>query len=211
MAEPSATLPAPGAIEETLARVLARREFAPPPEGVGDELWRWLARQWDSTWSWIRRAFLEGLGDVVGTSWLVELIVVLLVVAAVVLLIRRLRQRLPAGTVFAPAAPPADDATRAARDRLAAAAAAAAAGRHLEAARALYLGVVLWLSACGQVRFDDATTGEEYARALPRDAARGPFRTLLAAFYPLAFGERPATADVYARMRSAASAMGVPE
>ncbi len=211
MAEPSATLPAPGAIEEALARVLARREFAPPPESVGDDLWRWLVRQWSAAWSWLRRVMLEGLGDVVGTSWLVELIVVVLAIAATVLVVRRLRQRPPPSGVVATEAAVPDDATRTARERLAAAAAAADAGRHLEAARALYLGVVLWLAARGQVRFDDATTGEEYARALPRDVARGPFRTLLAAFYPLAFGERPATADVYARMRDAASAMGVPE
>lgn len=211
MAEPSATLPAPGAIEEALGRVLARPEFAPPVDGVADELWRWLARQWETAWSWLRRAFLDGLGEVVATSWLVELVVVVLVVAAVTLLLRRLRHRLPAGTVGDRGTRPVDDATRAARERLAAAAAAATAGRHLEAARALYLGVVLWLAARGQVRFDDATTGEEYARALARDAVRTPFRTLLAAFYPLAFGERPATADVYARMREAASAMGVPE
>jgi hypothetical protein len=211
VSEPSAPLPAPGAIEEALARVLARREFALPQERVGDDLWRWLLRQWEAAWSWLRRVFLEGLGDVVATSWLVELVVVVLAVVGAALLVRRLRRHLPSSAVLAADAPVADDATRAAREHLAAAAAAADAGRWLEAARALYLGVVLWLAARGQVRFDDATTGEEYARALPRDLARGPFRTLLTAFYPLAFGERPATADVYARMRGAASAMGVPD
>jgi hypothetical protein len=109
-----------------------------------------------------------------------------------------------------PPAPEILDATTAARVRLATAASAAADGRFLDAARALYLGVVLWLSAAGQLRFDEAATGEEYARRLPGEAG-GAFRALLATFYPLAFGGRPATTDAYARMRAAASALGVPE
>ncbi len=211
MAEPSGTLPAPADIAAAIDRVLARPEFNPPPETALDRLREWLSGQWDAWYGALRRLLLEGVGDVVMTSWVIETIVIALIVALLVVLARRLprmrRRARPLDGV--PAA--ADDPTAGARAQLVAAATAAAAGRYLDAAHALYLGVVLWLSASGHLRFDDATTGEEYARVLPREGVGGPFRALLATFYPLAFGDRPATTEAYARMRAAATAMGVPE
>jgi hypothetical protein len=211
MAEPSGTLPAPGDIVAALDRVLARPEFNPRPETALDRLRAWLSAQWDEWYRALQRLFFDGVGDVIMTSWVIESIVIALVVVLLVVLARRLPsvKRRAREHDVAPAS--ADDPTGGARAQLAAAATAAAAGRFLEAAHALYLGVVLWLSASGQLRFDDATTGEEYARALPRDGVGGPFRALLATFYPLAFGDRPATTEAYARMRAAATAMGVPE
>lgn len=211
MAEPSGTLPTPGAIQAALDRVLARPEFNPLPDGVLDRLQRWLWREWNGLWNEIRKLLFEGVGNVVTTSWVIEVAVIALLLAAVVVLVRRLRARLP--RTRRPIEPALDvtDPTAAARVQLAAAAAAAAAGRFLEATRALYLGVVLWLDATGRLRFDDAATGEEYARTLPRDGTGAAFRALLATFYPLAFGDRPATTEAYARMRAAATAMGVPE
>jgi hypothetical protein len=211
MAEASGTLPAPGDITAALDRVLARPEFNPPPETALDRLRQWLTEQWNAWWDALRKLLFEGIGDVVTTSWVIETIVIALVVALLVVLVRRLPRRTRRAGDVDVVPPAADDATAGARAQLAAAAAAAAAGRFLEAAHALYLGAVLWLAAAGHLRFDDATTGEEYARALPRAGFGGPFRALLATFYPLAFGDRPATTEAYARMRAAATAMGVPE
>lgn len=211
MTEATGTLPAAGAIAEALDRVLARPEFNPRPESPLDRFREWLTAQWTAWWNALRELLFDGIGSVVTTSWVIEVIVIALVVALLVVLARRLPQRARRTALPVAGAALADDDTAAARAQLAAAATAAAAGRFLDAAHALYLGVVLWLAASGSLRFDDATTGEEYARALPRDGVGAAFRTLLSTFYPLAFGDRPATTDAYARMRAAATAMGVPE
>ncbi len=96
-------------------------------------------------------------------------------------------------------------------DELARAGSLAAAGRYAEAMHALYRGVLLWLDVFGHARYDDGKTGGEYARELRSGELRRTFRSLLSAFYPVAFGGRGATSGSWDRMRSAASALGVPE
>jgi hypothetical protein len=136
---------------------------------------------------------------------------VALTVLLVVATVRQLRRR---GVASARAARAPGDAGASAPDaalpHLRAAGAAAEAGDFLAAAHALYAGVVLWLDAAHALRWDESTTGAEYARALAGGPHEPPFRALLAAFDPVAWGARPDVAGAYARMRTAATTMGVP-
>ena len=54
--------------------------------------------------------------------------------------------------------------------------------------RVLYHGVLLWLDESGQARYEDDKTGGEYADEIRGRELRPSFRSLLRAFYPVAYG-----------------------
>ena len=60
------------------------------------------------------------------------------------------------------------------------------------------------------MRFDESKTGGDYARELSGSPHRSPFRRLLSAFYPVAFGGRTASAGAWETMRASATELGVP-
>ena len=67
----------------------------------------------------------------------------------------------------------------------------------------LYLASLRSLDEQGQVRYAEAKTGGDYLVELSGEARRA-WRRLLASFYPVAFGGRPAAEDGWRAMRAAA-------
>ena len=203
-------LPSAADVGAAIDRVFARPEFRPPEKGVVERLREWVGER--------LRDFFGGVWSHIGPSianrWVGWFVLIALGAVFFFLLIRLLRSIVRSSDAVHRSSivgPDASERTRlAAEPQLRAAGEHAAAGRFLEAVHALYLGAVLWLDEEGHARFEQSKTGEEYSREVGAKGLSSPFRSLLRAFYPVAFGGRLAARDTYERMRSAASEMGVP-
>ena len=203
-----AELPAAAEVAEALARVYARPELAPRPPGRLDPLWEAIRGFW-------RRVgeLLGGLGDLrADTPWLYWTILVLLAAAGASIVVYFLYQVLSRLGEAAPRSrgEPGEAPVRGARARTAAgwedlAARLAAAGRHREAALALYQGVLLRLEAAGALRYDPAKTPGDYRRETRPHPRGGALAAFLRGFEPVAFGGRTIGAEGFERLRSAAA------
>ena len=158
---------------------------------------------------WIDRE-LKYDGFALRAHWILAVLVTVLVLILGYIVWNLLSQRNPEGFMKSTAAPETSYFLDP-KPHLASASQLASEGKFLEAAHELYQGVVLWLDGLGRARYEEHKTGFEYARELRGSDLHSPYRSLLEAFYPVAFGGRPAHRDAYRRMRSLASEMGVPE
>ena len=198
-------------VRRAVEDALARPEFE---YDDGDGLFERLAELRDQFLDWLGDLFGGFAGSAAGEvfGWLVLIALVVTTLAVVILTLLRLQGT---GRSSKRGARPvaADEATTESllpdRD-LARARELAAAGRFEEAMHALYRGVLLWLDRGGHARFEEDKTGGEVARELQGDKRSG-FRVLLSVFYPVAFGGRAPSDRSWARMRTAASELGVPE
>lgn len=202
-------LPAAAAISSAVERVLSRPEFLPPGRTLLQRLWDWIG----DTIHQLLDQVLDLLNDVLERPMVSQVVLIVLTVILIALLLHliwtilALKEPLKRGDAAPKAAPVT---TLSPQPHLSEAAELAAAGRYLEASRALYLGVILWLDGTGRTRYQESKTGREYARELSGSPLVPPFRKLLGAFYPVAYGGRPAERESFEAMRSAADSMGVP-
>lgn len=200
--------PTLGEAHDSLREILAQPEFQPPGETLLDRIKEWA---WDLLTSLLGRLGIEGVvGEAV--QWIL-LATIAIGVAMVLLYIVRALLRDAAGSGRRPSsddltvAGPASDRARRALEE---AARAADRGDFAGAMRRLYLGVIYTLDAADQLRFAERKTAGEYARELKPAELRRGWRTLVARFYPVAYGGRAATRDGWVAMRDAADTLGVP-
>jgi hypothetical protein len=203
------SLPSAARVEQALAEVYARPEFATAEVvTVWDRINAFFARVWTAVWEFIGAGrLLDAGGPVLG-----RILMAALVVAAVAILIHLIytaAQGVQTGgrhTRGAGGRGAAGTRPRTAADWDEAARAAAARGRYREAALALYQSLLLRLDARGAVRYDPAKTPGDYRREAGRqpEAAR-TLGAFLRGFEPVAFGGRALDGEGYARLREAAT------
>jgi hypothetical protein len=203
-------LPSAEAVQEAVARVYARPEYAEHPAG-----WReWLNRRLAEAFGWLMDK-LASFGELRTTHPVIFWLVVgWLSVTAVVLLAHLVFTALRAARRAEPEAASAAGKTGKAKPRTAAeweaeAARLAAEGRLREASAALYQALLLRLDGRGAVRFDPSKTPGDYRReARPHPDAARALTGFLRLFEPVAFGGRGLDADGWERMRLAAAEGG---
>ena len=207
----SGELPSAESVREAVERVLSRPEFRKEAPSVWTSILDSIGDALDG--------IFDALGDALGgtlTSVLSErivLVVLLLVLGAVALRLAwsalQLQasgaggRRAPAGAAPADA----DDTDGHAQTDLAEAERLARAGAFAGAMHALYRGTLLDLDRQGRVRLERFKTGADYATDLG-PALAPAFRSLLAAYSPVAFGGREAREPEWQAMRRAASSLG---
>jgi hypothetical protein len=207
------TLPGREQVHDAIARVLAAPPFATPELDRLEQLLASIRQAIDELKYWAIRQLGDWLGSSGATG---PVVLVILVSVAVVLL---------ASIVVAVVRPRAGARPRAAKGssrddvlvmpaygaRLEEAHALAASGRFADAMSSLYQAACLWLDDRGHARYEDEKTGGDYAREITSSELRGTFRRLLAGFYPVAYGGRPASPASWKQLRSVATELGVPE
>jgi len=204
----------PQTVDSTLAAVLARPEFAPPPVSP-------LREMMGRAFSWLRDwlgALLEWLlptldPSAAGWTTLGRIVLFALGLVGIWLMVRL--ARIGFGTARRRSEKRVSvDVTEAGRplepgDWELRARAAVDAGRWREAVIALYHAVIGRLAESGAVRPDPAKTPGDYRREVRSDARIGPgLDSFLRQFEPVAFGRHAADADAYARLRDAAAPLG---
>lgn len=201
-----------GEVSRTLAEVLARPEFQPPPPSpIRDLLVRifdWMGARLADLVEWL----FPNLGAVAGPVFN-QVAVAVLVVVGLVLLVRLGRMALEAyrgrgeeagadGGEHARPPTATDWELRAKR--------AAEAGRWREAAVALYHAVVHRLADRGKVRLDPSKTPGDYRREVKDDPAlSSAMKSFVRSFEPVAFGPGSPDARSYRRLRTVAETLGV--
>ena len=193
-------------------RTLARPEFQPPELSFLEQAWVGVQDAWREAQQWVLRQIGGWIG---GNERLGTVLLVLLFVALAGLLLYTIwsilgrqtsvsERPLPgAASHSSQVLPRATEWSRRAHEL-------ARSGRYGEAMRALYHGVLLWLDESGQARYEDGKTGGEYADEIRGRELRPPFRSLLGAFYPVAYGGRPPVEAAWSKMADAAAELGVP-
>jgi hypothetical protein len=202
--------PGPAEVEQALAEVFARPEFAQAPPSL-------LQRALSAAGAFVRDLFARFRPDVSlspeAARTLFYAVLAVLIAAGVFLLFHLLRDAIDAwrardrsGPVRTRRGP-----ERALRedDWEARADAAAREGRWRDAALALYQVLLIRLEEHGALRRDASKTPGDYRRELRADpAAAGVLRAFLRRFEPVAFGGRAIDAAEFERLRSLASGTG---
>jgi len=207
---PGRDMPSATEVSSALERVLAAPEFQPPRKSWLERAREWVHERLNELLSSVLKSVGSALAEPAVAYILLAALTVLLLLILWRILNTFLHQRDPSRL-------PRSDPPREAAvildpgPHLVSATRLAGEGKFLDAAHELYLGVLLWLDGSGRARFQEHKTGFEYARELRGSDLFSPYHSFLQAFYPVAFGGRPAHRDAYRRMRSLASEMGVPE
>lgn len=205
-------LPGRQEVFDALDRTLARPEFRPYEPSMLQRAWTWVQDTWREAQLAVLRQIAEWVGGDLQLGRLI--LIALLVVLAGFLLyaVWSMLGRRSAGAEGPGFATPSlsSDVPPRASERLRAAYELAQAGQYAEAMHALYQGAVLWLDEAGKARYEEGKTGGEYAREIEQRELRATFRRLLRAFYPVAYGGRPAVEAAWSKMAAAASSLGVP-
>ncbi len=197
-------LPSVERVKETLEAVFERPEFQPSRPGPLMDAWVWLREKIRDAFSWLSPSRVGSAGE--GLLWfLVYLLLAIVLVTVILRVSKRLLDRKSAAVAEPSRKNPAR--TPAAAPALSVAELAAA-GRLLEAAQALYLETLLSLDKRGAARYQPAKTGGEYAHELAGTHFETPFRSLLRAFYPVAFGGRDDVRGALDAMLAAAAEFG---
>src|SRR5262245_36937163 len=165
--EDSSSLPDAPSVTSALERVFARPEFQTATRSFWAELVASVRENIGKALAGIASALAQGL-SVPGVP---QIILAVLIASLAFVVFRMVMSvialRTPGASARREKAGPAARATSlAAEPHLRAAVEHASAGRFVEAAHALYLGVVLWLDATGSARYEESKTGGDYAREL---------------------------------------------
>lgn len=214
MAIPRFQQPSAAEVDEALARVYARPEFA----DSGAPTWlQTIVAAIAEVREAIRRftaELLESVGAAAGSEVAVGLIVSASLVLVVWIVTRLARGRRAAWNAWngggaSRAAVAADGGRRDAAGWEAEADRAIAEGRFRDAAFALYHALVLRLEARGTLRFDVTKTPGDYRREVARhtDASR-MLNRFLRLFEPLAWGRHGEDANTLEQLRAAAARAG---
>ena len=204
-------LPGREEVFAAVERTLGRPEFQPPELSFLEQAWVVVQDALREVQRWVLRQIGEWIG---GDERLGTVVLVLLFVALAGLLLYTIwsflgrqtslsERPLPAAASDSEVLPRAHDWSRRAHEL-------ARSGRYGEAMRVLYHGVLLWLDESGQARYEDDKTGGEYADEIRGRELRPSFRSLLRAFYPVAYGGRPPVEAAWSKMADAAAELGVP-
>lgn len=206
-----AALPSSEAVRQALERVLQRPEFQKAEPSLAELVQRAIGDAFRSVFDTIQ----DLMGDRLTGGWVETLVWIGLLVVLAALLAHLawsvLQLRVPAqGEGESPGATPGETlVSERQRAGLAEASRLAASGAFAEAMHALYHGAVLGLDERGLVRAERFKTGADYAADLG-PALRPSFRSLLSAYYPVAFGGRRAGEPEWLAMRGAATDLGLP-
>lgn len=208
----SVTMPAQADVAETIERVLSGPEFVWKEEGFISSLVRQAKEKFfEFLGSVIESLFGLGIDSALVARVMVFVLAAILLLLAVKLLILYMDRLRSGGTALEEDWVSTQAALQSPSTVLDSARQLAAEGRFEEAMHHLYHGVLLWLDERELAGYEAGKTGGEYAREIRSSEAKSGFKELLRAFYPVAFGGRPASNDNWSNMQSAAGKIGALE
>lgn len=210
-------VPSAAEVERTLAAVLARPEFAPPPRrpffGAVVAALQWLGARIAAFLGWLFPDFdgSDPAWSVAGRIGLLVLIVVALALVGRVAYRTFVRLRRDGrGGPRAPAGPAGPSGPHTGEEWEAEARALAGQGRWREAAVALYHAVLQRLAAIEAVRLDAAKTPGDYRRELRgRPGLEEPMTAFVRRFETVALGRTPPDRAAWEALDSLAAAVQV--